>query len=272
MSDLNVLPKLRIWSALITIGCKSFLMYKNAILINLLSSFIFLTFQITLFGAIVSNGTKVEVNFQQLIIYFCIVQLIRIIFPFNVSANVAQTVKSGEIVYALLKPFSYTKTIFLETIGTRLSRLFFLGIPFFLILVFLIQKHLHWDVSWILLPYLLFLFVCCYIFVFLFEFILGSLSFYVANIWGIDSLKEAILIAVSGQMLPLAFYPPFFQRVISYSPFRMMYDIPAKIILAPYDLVNVETIIYVCAWVIIFYIIYKILFQKLLSYLTIQGG
>ncbi len=61
--------------------------------------------------------------------------------------------------------------------------------------------------------------------------IVATLCLYTESTWGINIVKETIVMLLSGASIPLAFFPEGLKKAVEFMPFRAVYDIPLKILL-----------------------------------------
>lgn len=78
---------------------------------------------------------------------------------------------------------------------------------------------------------------------------------------------------LAGIEIPLAFFPNFLRTISNFLPFRYMTDMPLRLYVG--DIPISEGLIGILAqaiWIILFFVIGKILMKKALKKATIQGG
>ena len=63
------------------------------------------------------------------------------------------------------------------------------------------------------------------------EMLVATLCLYTESTWGINIVKETIVLVLSGASIPLAFFPESIRNIISWMPFRAIYDIPLQVLL-----------------------------------------
>ena len=108
---------------------------------------------------------------------------------------------------------------------------------------------------------------------FLFNFCFGLLAFYTTSVWGMRLAKGALVGILSGQLIPIAFFPAFAQKILFALPFSSMLYTPVMIYigkiegLAVYSAIGVQLI-----WVAVFLFISSWGWKNAIKHLTIQGG
>jgi ABC-2 type transport system permease protein len=63
------------------------------------------------------------------------------------------------------------------------------------------------------------------------DMLVAPICLYTESTWGINMVKETIVLLLSGATIPLAFFPDSIRRVVEYMPFRAVYDMPLTILL-----------------------------------------
>ena len=64
------------------------------------------------------------------------------------------------------------------------------------------------------------------------EMLIAPVCLYTQSTWGVNIVKETVVLLLSGASIPLAFFPEGFRQVVEYLPFRAVYDIPLTVLLA----------------------------------------
>ena len=225
-----------------------------------------------LFGfQFIINGNQIQgMSFEQISTYYILVVSLNPIISWGVNEDIGRAIREGEILRELLNPISYFTYYFGIRIG-ELGESGLVGILTFGICAVLFS---------ILLPQSLFnlLFFIIVVFlsvitVYFFEIILGMTAFYTDSVWGIEILKRSILNIFSGMIAPVSLFPEWLQKISNILPFKDFVYTPINIYFG--NLSNLEiigVILKLCVWIIIFYIIAKIIFKRAIKNITINGG
>ena len=64
------------------------------------------------------------------------------------------------------------------------------------------------------------------------EMLVAPVCLYTESTWGINIVKETVVLLLSGASIPLAFFPDGLRQAVEYLPFRAVYDIPLTVLLA----------------------------------------
>ncbi|POZ89281.1 MULTISPECIES: ABC-2 family transporter protein [Petrotoga] len=257
----------KIRKRLIKIGFVVNQIYSEAVIVKIISNFLFIIMQYYIWKSIYETNNLVIFSFKEMFAYVVIAQIMSNVYPMQVSGRIGSMVKSGDIALTLLYPYSFTEQLLFENVGASIFKLLVLNIPLYVLYVLFIGNNL----TAINIVKFIIMFLFSYLFYFVFELIFGILSFYTTSQWGLQNLKYAIIILLSGRVIPLEFYPTILSKILEKLPFQYMYNIPILTILDK----NFEfqrTILMQCINLIIIFLIYRVCFDRVIKRLTIQGG
>jgi ABC-2 type transport system permease protein len=116
-------------------------------------------------------------------------------------------------------------------------------------------------------------FILAFVLKFCISYIAGLSCFYTSNGYGVIFLRQTITDIFSGAMLPLSFYPKWFQNIAGVLPFQASVYTPTQLFLG--RLAGVEAawaVLQQAAWIIILWIMGNILFHYSVKKITIHGG
>ncbi len=106
------------------------------------------------------------------------------------------------------------------------------------------------------------------------DFITGLSAFATQSIWGISTAKEVTVMFLSGAAVPLAFFPDAFRRVLEWLPFQAIYNTPVRLLIDP-TLTGPEMLLFFlkqAGWLILLWLLARLLFKIALRKLTVNGG
>ena len=63
------------------------------------------------------------------------------------------------------------------------------------------------------------------------DFFVGTICIYTESIWGINIMKQVIVLLLSGATIPIAFFPETLKKIVYYLPFQSIYNAPLTILL-----------------------------------------
>ncbi|MBQ9233336.1 MAG: ABC-2 family transporter protein, partial [Lachnospiraceae bacterium] len=185
--------------------------------------------------------------------------------------EIGRNIQSGKIVLDLLKPMNYRKYLFWSYSGSFITQFFFTFLPTFIIVTFVTHGTIKIGVN------LLFFIVSVIMAVsinYSIDFIVGTICLYTESIWGINIMKQVIVLLLSGATIPIAFFPGKLKTVVYYLPFQSIYNSPLSILLDKDPSVNsVINILGVqLIWCVVMMIISKLFWKISIRQITVNGG
>ena len=107
----------------------------------------------------------------------------------------------------------------------------------------------------------------------MFEFCFGMIAFFTTYIFGLQMVKAALLSFLTGQLIPLSFFPEVLQRVFDFLPFSSMVYAPVMIYLGKY---STGELLFVLGrqfvWIILLYLLGSLIWRKVTKRLVVLGG
>ena len=107
----------------------------------------------------------------------------------------------------------------------------------------------------------------------MFDFCFGMIAFFTTYIFGMLMAKEALLSFLTGQLIPLAFFPEGVQRIFDFLPFSSMVYTPVMIYLGKYQ---GNELLFVLGrqfvWVVILYVLGSLIWKRVTKRLVVLGG
>ncbi len=140
--------------------------------------------------------------------------------------EIAQSIQSGDVVSDLMKPFNYYGYWVARDIGRAGAQLMMRGVPTFLVgaLMYDVAMPRH-AVNWPLFAASVALAVGVS---FGLRFLLNISAFWLMDVTGIGSLSAAVINLLSGMLLPIAFFPGWFETTANLLPFRAVIMSPIQ--------------------------------------------
>lgn len=216
------------------------------------------------------TGNAGGFTISQMVTYYILVVSFSSIATWGINEDMAHSIRKGNINKELLNPISYFKYYFGMNIG-ELAFATVVGFATFIIC------SIFWQLT---LPTSIINFILC-IFVmllgipitFFIQMIVGTTGFYTSSIWGMQTLRKAIIQIFSGMIAPITLFPLWFQELSKWLPFKELIYTPINIWLGN---ISTSEILFVILkqiiWGIILYFIAKIFFNHAVKNITINGG
>lgn len=222
---------LRRYIALTRAGIMESLQFRLGTFVTLLGNLLYIILIYFLWKAIYASSGTESVNgmtFNDTMIYLVLATALFNFLEMFVVWDMSRSIQSGKIILDLLKPMDYRKYTFWSYSGSHVISFFLTFLPTF-VLVFIITKagiRTGTNLIWFVISTVLALIVN-----FNMEMIVATICLYTESTWGINIVKETIVLLLSGASIPLAFFPETLRNAVSYMPFRAVYDIPLNILL-----------------------------------------
>ncbi len=218
-----------------------------------------------------AEGTIHGMTFQQVFLYLACAASIFLLFRSYLEWMMSEDVISGRIIMNLLKPVDYQSMMLFSTSGFTIFNLITVTIPTFIVLGILLRNTFNFGIN--ILFFLVAVFMA-FLLSFIIDYIMGSFSFYTESIWGISIAKEAIVLFLSGALIPIRFFPGNMQVIMSCLPFQAIYNIPLSILTDSRLMVTdyISAIGLQCFWLVVLLFISRIFFKHALKMVTVNGG
>jgi len=187
----------------------------------------------------------------------------------NAALRIGSRVRTGAIVHDLVKPVDLHTQLLWQCLGRAGFSFVSTGIP--LLLAMAALGILDVPPAGRLLMFLISL-VMAYVTLFATSFLSGVFTFYTKTQVGVDYVYTVVSL-LSGEFLPLEFFPVWLRTIADYLPFKSMYYIPMAIwsgIAGPREVW--PALISQCVWTLSMVAISKMAWSGALKSLTVQGG
>lgn len=250
---------------------KEGLYYRFDLLLYIFNFIVEITVYIFIWLAIYNNGNQIQgMTFEQITTYYILVVSLSPIINWGVNEIMGNAIREGEILKELLNPISYFNYYFGIRIGELIESTI-VGVLTFGICSILFGVLLPNGI----LNFLFFIIIVflAVIVVYFFELLIGMTAFYTNSIWGVEIFKRAVLSIFSGMIAPITLFPEFLQKIADFLPFKDCIYTPINIYFG--ELTNIEilqVIMKQCIWIGVLYIIAKIIFNKAIKNITVNGG
>lgn len=185
--------------------------------------------------------------------------------------EIAETIRTGDVVSDLSKPFSYFGFWLSRDLGRAGYHLLFRWLPTMLVGLILFQIRLpERPVTWLLYALSLLLAI---ILSFCIRFIINVGAFWVTDVRGLFSMVLTAVNFLSGFLVPLEFFPPLFRTLVEALPFAGMISIPMNVFLERAQGIDALLLLGKQAlWVGTFALAAELLLRRATRKLVVQGG
>jgi ABC-2 type transport system permease protein len=182
--------------------------------------------------------------------------------------EIAATVRTGAFATDLIKPMNYFGYWISRDIGRAIAHFIIRGVPTFVMGSFLFTLD-YPDNPARALGFLASIALAVVI-SFCWRFLLNIVVFWLLEERGIAMLSMAMIGLLSGQLIPLAFYPDAIRPVIEKLPFRGMIQMPAEVYLGQSSVP--AGLAFQLLWIVVLLLCGLWLFGQATKKVVVQGG
>ena len=256
---------------------KTQMAYKGAfylfIFISTFSSFISYFLWSAIYGSS-QNAILGGLCRDEMTVYIFMAYVTSSVVAISISEWVSEDVVKGTVAMQLIKPIDYRLSLIARALGQMVYRFI---LPAVFIWVGLeLYKFFVLGLSFTPIAnvalYILSCLMSFLIFV-LFDFCVGMIAFFTSYIFGLFMVKEALMSFLTGQLIPLSFFPEVIQRIFDFLPFSSMIYAPVMIYLGKYQGAELAWVLLrQGAWVLILYGIGTLIWRRVTKRLVVLGG
>jgi ABC-2 type transport system permease protein len=207
-------------------------------------------------------------SFEAMVWYVFMTELILTSQP-NIIFTIGEDIKSGNVAYALTKPYSFMAYYFYFSFGRTIVTLFIkvlFGVAILSWFVFLPNVSLLSILATVI----------AVILALILNFVIaGSLSlfaFWLEDVRSMRFIYQKIVFIFGGLLFPIDIYPEFLRKIIHYLPFEGILYGPAKT-LVNFDLAYWQILVgKQIVWILVFLIIIKIIYARGIKKINLNGG
>lgn len=228
--------------------------YKTQILSQFIMPFFQIFIQTFIWKSIYDNNKGVNgYTFVQMLTYIIAANLIATLFSISHSFRMSKMIRKGTLSFVLVRPYNYLGESFATFLGSK-------AIDFFILLLIMIFLNGFGIISIGKISFLgSILIILNLIMFFIFTSFIGSLSFYLIQMWTMKPLFNAFVGLFGGLYFPLDILPTKIFNVLKFNPFNSMSFVNTKVLLN--QLSTNEILFYIKAsiiWSILFFILFCI--------------
>ena len=258
-------------------GIQAAMTYRSNFIAWFLGSIVYCLVMYYIWLAVFNSSGEGMINgftMRDMTVFLFITAMTNFLTDSDGSYDVGEEVRDGNIAMRLIKPVGFHSTFLFTEIGWKLLIFGMIFAPV-VIGVEIYKFNAYGGFAFNIASFALYLFsmTMSYLFSFYMNVCFGFMAFFLKNLWGFNIIKSSILRFLSGGVLPLAFMPGALRQVLEWLPFASLCYTPVMIYIGMYS--PAETALRLAvqvAWVIVFYIISKLILSTALRHVSVQGG
>lgn len=255
-------------------GMMESLQFRLASFVTMFGNLIYLVIIYNLWKAIyASMDTKVVngMTFEDTMIYLVLATALFYFMEMYLVWNMGREIQSGGIILSLIKPMKYRRYLFFQNSGNLIMSFIMTFLPTAIIVYFVTNGAIKLGSN---LVFFLISVVLGLLLNFLVDFFVGTICLYTESIWGINIMKEVVVLLLSGASIPISFFPDAFAKVVMVLPFQAIYHTPLSLLING-SMAMSERIWMLSVqvfWLIVLALVTEVFWRKSLKQITVNGG
>ncbi len=250
------------------------LQFRLSMLIIFVGNLLYLIVIYFLWKAIYASSGQEVVNgmtFSDTLIYLVLASAIFNFIEMYTVWEMGRAIQSGNMVLNLLKPMEYRKYLFWSFSGSFVTQFFFTFLPTFIIVAIVTNGSIQFGFN---LLYFVISIVMAIVINYNIDFFVGTICLYTESIWGINIMKQVLVLLLSGATVPIAFFPETFKKIVYCLPFQSIYNAPLSLLLGK-DMPSSEvmtTLGMQLLWCLVMMVLSRLFWKSSLKQITVNGG
>jgi ABC-2 type transport system permease protein len=270
-TKLNVLS-VKAYASVVSARIRMTLQYRVAALAGIATQLFWGMIRVMIFEAFYRSSTSSQpMTLEDVITYVWLGQALLAFFPWNADPEIGAMVRSGNIVYELTRPLDLYSFWFSRAIANRTGPALLRAAPIFVIaglfLGFGLPPTFASFAAWLLATLGAILLSCAI------SNLLNISTLWTISGQGVSVLITASVCILSGQYVPLPFFPDWAQPILNWLPFRGLIDVPFRIYLGHLPPEHVFSLFaHQIAWTAGLIALGKLVLRRGTRRLVVQGG
>ncbi len=250
------------------------LSFRASYLVTLVGNIIYLIFIYFLWKAVYASSPDQIVNgmsFNDTMIYLVLATALFSLMEVWLVWEIGRDVQSGRIILNMLKPMDFEVYMFFQCSGGIVTSFLITFLPTFLVVYFITKGGIIFGIN---IVFFLLSVIIAIAINFSIDFIISTVCLYTESSWGINIMKEVVVLLLSGATIPIAFFPEVLQKIVNYMPFQAIYNTPLQILIGKeFSLVDYGKMILVqLLWAVIMIVISRLFWSASKKVITVNGG
>lgn len=254
--------------AIVTLHFKQHLVYRSDIAISVIGQIIRITIYAHLWNTL---GVVEGINPVQLTTYSLLAFILARSLDSSISFYLGEAIKDGSIAIHLLRPINLQVWMLVRSLSESLFALLINGVPLLVTcaLVFPLVAPASLAAAGLFLVSI----ALAALIGGTFSYLIGIVSFWTYNAWGVSILKQLLIITFSGSLVPLMLLPAWLEEFVRWLPFAAMVNQPIQIYLGITSVRGaISGLLFQAGWAIALFTIGRVISHRALSALIVQGG
>ncbi len=266
--------KIKKFLTLTRAGIIESLQFRLGTVVIIIGNILYLIVVYFLWKAIYSSAGTDIVNgmtFSDTLIYLVLATALFNFMEMYIVWEIGRNIQSGKIVLDLIKPMKYRQYMFWSYSGSFITNFFFTLLPTFIVVAIVTHGAIYFGIN--LLLFIISVIIAVSI-NYSIDFIVGTICLYTESIWGINIMKQVIVMLLSGVTVPIAFFPEPLKSIVYHLPFQSIYNAPLSVLLDGNPQLNtvLTTIGTQLFWCVTMIALSKLFWKVSIRKITVNGG
>ncbi|MDR0952158.1 MAG: hypothetical protein LBM18_04470 [Oscillospiraceae bacterium] len=259
--------------ALIRSGMVEALVYRTSFVLKIVGNLIYIIIIYYLWKAIFQSsgtGTVAGMTFPQTMVYLVLASSLFAVMEVYLVWGTHNAMQSGQIVSQLIKPVGYRAYNYCPFFGAMIMDFIITFIPTFILVYFLSGGYFDLGINllWFIISIIIAVNISLSI-----DYFVSCIVLYTQSVWGLNIVKETIVMLFGGAAIPLAFFPEPLKTIVSYMPFQAIYNAPMMQLLgeaAPQK--RLGMLLVQLLWAVVVYAASELFWRRAVKVVTVNGG
>ncbi|MBN1554997.1 MAG: ABC-2 family transporter protein [Phycisphaerae bacterium] len=247
------------------------LQYRAAAAAGMACQFFWGLIRMMIFQAFYENAVGSEpISLNQTVSYVWLSQGFIMLLPFRVDGEIAGKITSGNVAYELLRPTNLYNLWFAREMANRITPVLLRATPMFILAT--LAGWLRWpgpgNLAAVAISLLAAVLLSSSI-----SLLMTISMFWTTSGRGITLIISPLMFLLSGMVIPIPLFPDFLQPVFRALPFIGLIDLPIRLFVGHLSVSSaVGVLVYQLLWTAVLILAGKLLLQRGLRRLVVQGG
>lgn len=250
------------------------LQFRLSTCVVIIGNLIYLILIYFLWKAIYASVNTDSVNgmtFEDTMIYLVLATALFSFMEMYLVWEMGRNIQTGKIILDIIKPMKFPVFMFFQFSGNFIMSFFTTFLPTFIVVYIITCGAIHLGIN---LLFFIASIVLGLLINFSIDFLIGTTCLYTESTWGVNIMKEVIVLLLSGATVPIAFFPEPLKTIVYYLPFQAIYNTPLRLLIdyslsfsERFQMLGVQIF-----WLMIMTVLSHLFWNLSLKRITVNGG
>ena len=250
------------------------LQFRLAAISNFVGNLIYIVIVYNLWKSIFESAGSESINgltFADTMVYLVLASALFYAMEVYFVWETHRSIQSGKIILDLIKPIKYHAFQFASLSGWVVFNFISTFIPTFALVYFLSGRGIPLGFNLLFFMASVGLAIGIH---FSIDSFVATICLYTQSVWGVNIMKEVIVLLFSGAVIPLNFFPEPLKTIAMYLPFQAIYNSPLQQLINPALTMHERLVSFgiQAFWLMILLLASSLFWKKSLKVITVNGG